>query len=136
MCACVRVCECVYVCVYVCVCVCSIPAEYGSTRLSSPSLSLGGYQQPKYVCLSMHGGQKKMNCRRSKAATHGCSMYMNLRHFKTWRPVYGRRTATYVSLTTGDAFAAYGRSLDRKLSEKWVFPWFSRLKSVFSGHAG
>ena len=52
------------VCVCVCVCVCgrmvqwfvqsissrnivgSIPAEYGFTRLSSPSLSLGGYQQP------------------------------------------------------------------------------------------
>ena len=54
------------VCVCVCVCVCmvqwfvqsissrniagSIPAEYGFTRLSSPSLSLGGYQQPKCVC--------------------------------------------------------------------------------------
>ena len=49
-----------------CVCVCfnwksisnwniagSIPAEYGFTRLSSPSLSLGGYQQPKCVCLCM-----------------------------------------------------------------------------------
>ena len=44
--------------------------------------------------------------------------------------------ATYVSLTTGDAIAVYGRSLDRKLSEKWVFPWFSRLKSAFIGHAG
>ena len=59
---------------------------------------------------------------------HGCSMCINLRHFKTWWPVYGYSTATYVSLTTGDAFAVYGRSLDRKLCEKWVFPWFSRLK--------
>ena len=31
----------------------SIPAEYGFTRLSSPSLSLGGYQQPKCVRLSI-----------------------------------------------------------------------------------
>ena len=45
-------------------------------------------------------------------------------------------TATYVSLTTGDAFDVYGRSRDRKLSEKWVFPWFLRLKSAFFGHAG
>ena len=65
---CVCVCECVCVCVCVCECVCvcvcgrmvqwfvqsissrniagSIPAEYGFTRLSSPSLSPGGYQQP------------------------------------------------------------------------------------------
>ena len=77
----------------VCVCVCgcmvqwfvqsissriiadSIPAEYGFTRLSSPSLSLGGYQQPKCVCLSMHGGQKKKkkrNCRWPKTATGSC----------------------------------------------------------------
>ena len=32
----------VWVCVGVCVCVC----EYGFTRLSSPSLSPAGYQQP------------------------------------------------------------------------------------------
>ena len=62
-CVCVRVCVCVCMCVCVCV-ACgrmvqwfvqsissrniagSIPAEYGFTRLSSPSLSLGGYQQP------------------------------------------------------------------------------------------
>ena len=73
---------------------------------------------------------------------YSCSMCVNLRelrHFKTWWPVravYGYSTATYVSLTTGDAFDVYGRSLDRKLSEKWVFPWFSRPKSAFFGHAG
>ena len=69
-CACVRTCVCVRACVRVCGCMVqwfvqsissrniagSIPAEYGFTRLSSPSLSLGGYQQPKCVCLSMHGG--------------------------------------------------------------------------------
>ena len=81
VCVCVFVCVCVCVCVFVCVCararacvcvctifVCvsvlcsglsnrniagSIPAECGHTSLSSPSLSLGGYQQPKCVCLSM-----------------------------------------------------------------------------------
>ena len=38
----------------VCVCVCVFPAEYGFTRLSSPSLSLGGYQQPNvYVCVCL-----------------------------------------------------------------------------------
>ena len=45
---CARACVCMcraYVCVCVCVCV-SIPAKYGFTRLSSPSLSPGGYQQP------------------------------------------------------------------------------------------
>ena len=53
------------VCVYVCVCVNiagSIPAEYGFTRLSSPSLSLGGYQQPNVyvcVCLSTCGEKKR-----------------------------------------------------------------------------
>ena len=66
VCVCVYVCVCVCVCVYVCMYVCmrgrmvqwfgqsissrniagSIPAEYGFTRLSSPSLSPGGYQQP------------------------------------------------------------------------------------------
>ena len=57
---CVCVCACVWVgaCVRACVRACvlqsissrniagSIPAEYGFTRLSSPSLSPGGYQQP------------------------------------------------------------------------------------------
>ena len=67
-CVCARVCVCMRVWLYGAV-VCavdfqsniadSIPAEYGFTRLSSPSLSLGGYQQPNCVCLSMHGGQKK-----------------------------------------------------------------------------
>ena len=58
VCVCARVCMCVYVCVHVWVSVrvrvCerethiagSIPAEYGFTRLSPPSLSPGGYQQP------------------------------------------------------------------------------------------
>ena len=53
VCVCARVCVRVYVCLYGAV-VCavdfhiavSIPAEYGFTRLSSPSLSLSGYQQP------------------------------------------------------------------------------------------
>ena len=64
MCVCVRACVRAYAraCVRACVCVCmgqwfvqlisnrniagSIPAECSYTRLSSPSLSLGGYQQP------------------------------------------------------------------------------------------
>ena len=47
--------------VCVCVCVCVFPAEYGFTRLSSPSLSLGGYQQPNvYVCVCLSTcGEKK-----------------------------------------------------------------------------
>ena len=37
----------------------SIPAEYGFTRLSSPSLPPGGYQQP-HVYVSVHVVGKKM----------------------------------------------------------------------------
>ena len=76
---------------------------------------------------------------------YGCSLCMNLRHFKTWWPVYGYSTATYVSLTTGDAFAVYGRSLDRKFSDKWVllmaieaeisFLWACRLLILMRSHA-
>ena len=59
---CLCMCVCMYLCMCVFVCGCmvqwfvqsissrniagSIPAKYGFTRLSSPSLSLGGYQQP------------------------------------------------------------------------------------------
>ena len=46
----VYVCECVAYGAVVCAVEGSIPAEYGHTRLSSPSLFLGGYQQPN-VCV-------------------------------------------------------------------------------------
>ena len=44
----------------------SIPAEYGFTRLSSPSLSLGGYQQPSvYVCVHVKKKKKKKKKKRN-----------------------------------------------------------------------
>ena len=90
--ACVPVCAYVCVCVSVCLCLCAVvcavdiqskhcgfdPRRVRFTLLSSPSLPLGGYQQPKCVCLSMHGGQKKekkrkkRNCRWPKTATGSC----------------------------------------------------------------
>ena len=56
----------------------SIPAEYGFTRLSYLSLSLGGCQQPK-MCMSEYAWwtkkkkkKKKTNCRWLKTATGSC----------------------------------------------------------------
>ena len=85
VCVCVCVCLCVCVCVCVCMCVCgcmvqwfvqsissrnivgSIPAEYGFTRLSSPSLSLGGYQQPNvYVWVCMVDKKKEKKRKKEK----------------------------------------------------------------------
>ena len=43
----------------------SIPAEYGFTRLSSPSLSPGGYQQPN-VYVWVHVVEKKKKKKKKK----------------------------------------------------------------------
>ena len=47
------------------------PAEYGLIFLSSPSLSLGGYQQPNvYNYMSLCGGKKEEKKRRKKWNCH------------------------------------------------------------------
>ena len=91
----------------------SIPTEYRFTRLSSPLLSLGGYQQPKYGCLSMRGGKKERNCGWPKTATGSCvvqdqapQQQWSIR--SAWQPDRLCNSGTSTMLVHSRAIIAYG----------------------------